>query len=39
MLCNPTGNKTIRFRPNLFVSENEINEALNRISESVKKLN
>lgn len=31
MLCNPTGEKSIRLRPNLNVSEDEINAALNII--------
>ena len=36
MLCNPTGNETIRLRPHLFVNEKEIYDALNNIETSIK---
>ena len=38
LLCNPTAQKTIRFRPNLLVNENEISNALNIIEISAKKV-
>ena len=31
MLCNPTGEKTVRLRPNLLVNSNEIDQALSII--------
>lgn len=34
MLCNPTGDKTIRFRPNLCVTSDEINHALEILNKS-----
>ena len=39
MLFNPTRNKTIRLRPNLLVSEKEINHASEKIEEVLKKIN
>jgi len=36
MLCNPTGNNTIRLRPHLFTTKKEIDEGLNRINDSIK---
>ncbi len=38
MLSNPTGKKTIRLRPNLLVTREEINQALNIIDLSSKKI-
>ncbi len=38
MLCNPTGNNTIRFRPNLLVNTKEIEHALNIISSVSKSI-
>ena len=34
MICNPTRDKSIRLRPNLNVTKQEINDALNKISKS-----
>ncbi len=36
MICNPTRNKSIRFRPNLNITKNEINKALYIIDKSLK---
>ena len=36
MLCNPTGDKTIRLRPNLAINSQEIEDALNIINLSLK---
>ena len=38
MLCNPTGDKTIRLRPNLFVNSTEIDNALSIIRLSASKI-
>ena len=38
MLCNPTGDKTIRLRPNLFVSIDEIEHSLSIIKAAVEKI-
>ena len=38
MLCNPTGESTVRLRPHLFVNKKEINEALNIINDTVGKI-
>ncbi len=38
MLCNPTGDKTIRLRPNLFVSIDEIEHSLSIIKAAVDKI-
>mgnify|MGYP001250863152 CR=1 FL=1 len=35
LLCNPTRDKTVRFRPSLFVNKKEINTASNIISDSM----
>ena len=35
MLCNPTGSKSIRLRPNLAVKKSEINKAVNLIKKSL----
>ncbi|MDB4816704.1 aminotransferase class III-fold pyridoxal phosphate-dependent enzyme [bacterium] len=38
MLCNPTGDKTIRLRPNLCVTKEEINHALSIMAKASKKI-
>jgi L-lysine 6-transaminase len=38
MLCNPTGEKTIRLRPNLCVTEEEIEHALSIIQKASDKI-
>ena len=38
MLCNPTGEKTIRLRPNLFVTSEEVDHALLIMNEAGKKI-
>jgi L-lysine 6-transaminase len=38
MICNPTKEKTVRFRPNMAISENEIYNAINLISQSCKSM-
>ena len=35
MICNPTRNRTIRMRPNLLVTQEEINEAVSKITDSI----
>ena len=38
MICNPTKEKTIRFRPSMAISEHEIYNAINLISKSCKSM-
>jgi len=38
MLCNPTGDRTIRLRPNLCVTKEEINHALSIMTKASKKI-
>jgi len=35
MICNPTGEKSVRLRPNLAVTSDELEEALNIIRKSL----
>ena len=36
MICNPTGDKSIRLRPNLAIKDQEVKEALNIINTSIE---
>ena len=38
MICNPTGEKTIRLRPNLAITEEDFNSCFEILEKSIKEI-